>query len=478
MRNQPQNDRRHPLKITILGVARPGTWLDILCVAATIAATALPVGASAASLSLVGSSTKVCQLTGETDWASGQPTAAHTWSQFGLAGVDLGFPVESHAGPLYFLFGDAFPINHPPGSPPSLPADDALGWTARTAVPDATTCLDLQLATTAPQSFAHPTVTPAIQQGSFNVPSGGVYLNKTLYGFFWTDHCVFPSFLTPNPAAPLTRPAPSALCAEIPANNSVGRSVLARAMPTDPVAFHGPGLITKIEPQMPSGFVYVSAAAEAAVVVGLLDKSAVKMRAIPVFGAARYRASIPYLAMAPEATFDDPTTWMFFAGRVGTTPIWFTRKEWESAHAANGGWAPPLGAEIYDATQMGERRVGEHSVTWNAALRAWLLVYNCGIDVIEARTAPEPWGPWSAPTVILSPTHDPSVVCTLIMSPSGCPGHRSGVGGAFYASFVMNRFTQDVTAGGANKRATIYWLVSTWNPYNVVVMQSTLELVP
>ena len=26
------------------------------------------------------------------------------------------------------------------------------------------------------------------------------------------------------------------------------------------------------------------------------------------------------------------------------------------------------------------------------------------------------------------------------------------------------------------KRATIYWLLSTWNPYTVIVMQSTLEL--
>jgi hypothetical protein len=222
----------------------------------------------------------------------------------------------------------------------------------------------------------------------------------------------------------------------------------------------------------------VSAASEAVSIVkgDLLDKSGVRVRAIPVFGAARYRASIPYLAMAPAATFDDPTTWVFFAGRVGRDPIWITRKEWESAHAANGGWAPPLGAEIYDATNTADRCVGEHSVTWNAPLHAWLLVYNCGIDGIEARTAPEPWGPWSAPIVILSKAHDPGVVCTLIMSASGCPGHPNGVAGGFYASFVMNRFTQDATAGGPNKRATIYWLVSTWDPYNIVVMQSTLEM--
>jgi hypothetical protein len=44
-------------------------------------------------------------------------------------------------------------------------------------------------------------------------------------------------------------------------------------------------------------------------------------------------------------------------------------------------------------------------VTWNAPLDALPLVYNCGIERIEARVAHELWGPWSAPIVLLS-THD------------------------------------------------------------------------
>jgi len=39
----------------------------------------LPIDADAVTLSLVGSSTKVCQFTGETDWATNQPTAAQTF---------------------------------------------------------------------------------------------------------------------------------------------------------------------------------------------------------------------------------------------------------------------------------------------------------------------------------------------------------------------------------------------------------------
>lgn len=125
------------------------------------------IDAKAATLSLVGSSTKICQLIGDTDWATGAPTAARTFTIFGLAGVDLGFPVESGAspvttsgvgpaGPLYFLFGNSAPSGHAPGN--TVPPDDALGFADRTALPDNTTCLNLQLAVSAPKTFAHPTV--------------------------------------------------------------------------------------------------------------------------------------------------------------------------------------------------------------------------------------------------------------------------------------------------------------------------------
>ena len=149
--NHAHNGRHHPKN-----TARPGIGL-VLAVFAMVAGH--PSDADAAAPSLVGSSTKICQLTGDTDWSTNQPTAARTLSQFGLDAVDLGFPVDSGNGPLYFLFGDALPVTH---GVSSVPPDDALGWTTRTATPDPTTCLGLQLAASAPQIFAHPTVTPAI----------------------------------------------------------------------------------------------------------------------------------------------------------------------------------------------------------------------------------------------------------------------------------------------------------------------------
>lgn len=452
-----------------------------------------PTGANAATLSILGKSTKVCQLTGNVDWATNQPTAARTDTRFGMQAVDLGFPVDSGTGPLYFLFGDARPSTT--GAP--IPPDDALGVTLRKKAPDSETCLDLNLVSSAPGSFAHPTVQPSILQGSFNVPTGGAFVGNEFYAFFWTDHCVAAQPLAPLPDTPLKHalPAgPNAACPEIPLFNSIGRSVIARAAPVGSATFDqihiGTNPFLKTLATMPNGFVYVSAA-QTAPTISISISIVPKPPAVPVFGVARYRASIPYLAMAPHDTFGDPDTWSFYAGTVAGQPQWVTRAQWDSGHDASGNWTPPAGAELYADNPfegLDERCVGEHSVTWNAALHTWLLVYVCGPYHVEARTAPHPWGPWSEPTNLLRYT-DPNVTCNLIMplSGAGCSGLASywanpqpGIvqPGFFYAPFVMARYTEDMTPVGqtATRQAKIYWLLSTWNPYQVVVMTSTLQM--
>jgi hypothetical protein len=42
----------------------------------------------------------------------------------------------------------------------------------------------------------------------------------------------------------------------------------------------------------------------------------------------------------------------------------------------------------------------------------------------------------------------------------------------------MARYTQDTTPSGVKglRQAQVYWLLSTWNPYRVVVMTSTLRM--
>jgi hypothetical protein len=450
------------------------------------------VEADAATLTRVRPSKRVCQVIGEKDWISGELTAAKTISNFGLIAVDLGFPVDSGPGPLYFLFGDAVPSGHLPLLD-TVPPDDALGWTTRSGsdAPDPTTCLDLQLATSAPHEFAHPTVHPAIQQGSFNVPTGGVFLDEKLYAFFWTDHCAVFRPLTTDPPSPLSLPPAYAGCPETADSNSIGRSVIAEVTPPEVTDFRRPDHPGHPAPlrQMPSGFVYVSASEKPVDMPPGLTDANLPHGGIAVFGAPRYRASIPYLAIAPRETFSDPDTWFFMHGRDDGNISWFTRGQWELGYDRQLQWVPPSGAEIFEGLPVSERCVGEHSVTWNAPLQVWLLLYNCGPETrtIEARFAPEPWGPWSPPTVVLS-AKDPDVTCMLIMDDTQCASTvpprlnywpLTNPKGIFYAPFALNRFTTDERVeAGQPKRATIYWLLSTFNPYIVVVMKTMLELQP
>jgi hypothetical protein len=427
------------------------------------------------TFALDGTSHKICQLNGENDWESGSPTAAQTLTNYGMIGADLAAPVDTGGSTLYFLFGDTMPWGHLLGD--VVPPDDSVGTSTLTTTPASATCLGLQIATatsSTPVTPQPPTVSPAIDQGSFNVPSGGVYVNGTLYEFFWTNHC----FVKPLP--PLSSPSdpldPSP-CPGDPSLSSIGISVLGQWTDASDVKFNQL-TVDGTAVTMPSGFVYVNAV-DATHAPNLAPSS--QQLGVFITGVPRYRASVPYLAYSTAANLSDPSQWKFFSGLTGNTPNWIPRTAWESKLNSAGRWMPPSGAEIYNPTTS-EECVGEHSLSWNAPLNAWLLLYGC-LESIEARYAPAPWGPWSDPIVLLSPTHDPSIYCTLIMSPTGCPPGLANfwttpVQGALYAPFVMSRFTQDASLPEVPtvRGATIYWLVSTFNPYVVVVMQSTLQL--
>ena len=462
------------------------------------------VRASDATFTLVGASEKICQLNGDTDWKTGSPTAAQTLTKSGMFAADLGTPIDTGdtadtaGSTLYFLFGDTWP-SFPPPPVGVKPPNNSVGTSTLTTTPASNTCLgknpDFQIATapsTTSPTFAPPVVTPTIDQGSFNVPSGGVYANSSLYVFFWTNHCDSPSKLDPSQSDPLKPPkathgmdgAPD--CSEKANLNSIGISVLGQSAGTSDVTFTTPTGVT-----MPSGFVYVNAV-DATHKPNLAPKD--QQLGVFITGVPRYRASVPYLAYSSTANLANPSSWMFFNGLVGGAPNWITYTTWESFHMGRF-WVPPSsGAQLYNATTS-EQCIGEHSLSCNAPLDAWLLLYNCKGHGIEARYARAPLGPWSDPIVLLSPTHDPWINCTLIMTSGGCgtltnyqPLEPDGsyTPGGLYAPFVLSRFTEDASphcyphkdkpVGLLVGCTTIYWLVSTWNPYLVVVMKSTLMM--
>ena len=139
-------------------------------------------------------------------------------------------------------------------------------------------------------------------------------------------------------------------------------------------------------------------------------------------------------------------------------------------------WKPGPDKQIYTPVIAAGNNVGEFSITWNEPLRMWLLMY----DSVAVRVAQAPWGPWSAPTAILGPADHPG--CNLHMIPDGCGNRRNYwpkkangkfVPGGFYATYVLNRYTRAAEGG---RGATIYWTMSNWNPYQVYIMKTTIEL--
>ncbi len=423
-----------------------------------------------------GSTQKICQLLGDVDWQTGQPTAARTLTNFGLDAADLGYPVES-PDRLYFLFGDSWPQPRLQPGAGQDPPNDSVGMTQRTTPPTASDgkCLELQVNHDAGK-FTPALITGPVKvdQGSFNVPSGGVSLNDALYVFFWTNHCGGPNKLAPDQQHPLARPAVSndKKCPENDAHNSLGRSVLAQS--TDE------GRTFSQVVSVPSGFVY-----DTAVNTRLQnDIPAAQRLGVFIFGVPRYRASIPYLAYAPAASFADPGTWQFFSGLdANGGPRWVDSAAWLGQPASPAQWTPPGQPELFAAGDA-DRCVGEFSVAWISALAHWLMLYGCAGQGMLARMAPAPWGPWSSPVVLLN--NGPAVQCQLVMSASGCGSRRDYwpskeqngkfEPGAFYAPFVLSRYTTSGTAPAGTRQATIYWLVSTWNPYDVDLMQSTLQV--
>ena len=446
-------------------------WGVVVCVWLACEASASAGSINDAPIALIGAGEKVCQLTGDADWATGAPTAARTMTNFGLAATDLGYPVE-HNGRLFLLFGDTWPAPRP-AQPGQDAPDDAVGVVDRLELPTPEACLGLRInINPGTKSFAPATIEPkgSIRQGLFNVPSGGVSVGEGLFAFFWTNHCVRPNPLQPSPDDPLARPAPTQTCPETDAASSIGTSVLARSADAGH-SFH-------VAAMMPIGFVYATA-------VNSLDLAGLpndQRKGIYVFGAPRYRASLPYLALAPVESFANPPNWKFFIGRdAAGSPLWVSYDEWMRGAPGHGeGWNAAGSAEIVSVERPEGRCIGEFSVTWNAPLRAWLMLYQCHGQV-WARQASAPWGPWSRPTSLLDARQQ---MCSLLMAPDGCGGrrdfwpndHREGrfMAGGLYAPYVLNRYTR--AAEGIAQGATIYWLVSTWNPYQVVVMRSTLRL--
>ena len=94
------------------------------------------------------------------------------------------------------------------------------------------------------------------------------------------------------------------------------------------------------------------------------------------------------------------------------------------------------------------------------------------------RTADNPWGPWSDTQILFQPWDDNGYChfmhcswklkkCDNVQDPN-----RDNVFGGEYGPYEYREL-----ATGSNNMTTIYFNMSTWNPYTVELMKATLQRV-
>ncbi len=124
---------------------------------------------------------------------------------------------------------------------------------------------------------------------------------------------------------------------------------------------------------------------------------------------------------------------------------------------------------------IGVGSVGELSVRWNPLLGAWICLHNAdwpadraSVGGVVMHWAEHPWGPWSAGSVAFSVNdglgkfmHLPNVDHTQ----EGFGIDRSAELGGMYGPYQIPHYAQPANGG-----VQIYFTMSAWNPYQVMLM--------
>lgn len=379
-----------------------------------------PVSAASTAVLVSSPATKITQLVGDYDAERQTPTANQTGTRYGLTGTDLGIPFR-HKDRLYLLFGDSHGRRE----------GDAIAST-RSTNPD--NGFDLEFLHD-PGGVYRPLYIPGISQGLFEVPVAGISLDNRMYVYHTTDATLRNGL------------------------QNMGRSVLA-ASDDDGQTFK---LLYSLSRRY---FINVSVTrVEPAAWSGLPRRAPDERGAgLLLFGSGEYRRSSVYLAYQPAAQIADRAGIRYYVGVDGAgDPLWGTQEE----------AAQPL---------FSQPCVGELSVSYNQFIRKWIMLYNCDTRQrrgINVRTADRPWGPWSEPQVLFDPWRDGGYCRFIHVSwlYDRCDnvhdeGMENGWGGE-YGPYQFPEF-----ARGDASSTTIYFTMSTWNPYTVVLMKASLRLAP
>ena len=452
----------------------PKTALTLAGVVVAATAIVAAVAWSRLAGSQIFISQKVCQVTGEVDKQSGQSTR-NTGKRFGITGSDLGYPVP-YLDRLLFIFGDTR-SNDPDVFSPDDPGYDSLAEGPLRADVERDGCVTLNFFTEQPGTFRAVQFAAQGQQprklGRFEVPAAGFANGPVLFAFFHLrDHA--PGCRRIDDGCALGEPQPGG-------QTRLGRSTDGGR------TFDDVALVSKAKFQFA-----VPVVAEAKDVPGLPSHFTGPVVLIWASGKEDYmfRHSYPFFAAAPLSTVGSMSSWRYFR-RLGADgkPDW--REHEEEALPV-----PPFGDPLHDRDpNFGpgyHQCLGEFSAGWVEDWHKWMMLYACGggpdynrnnVRGIHLRISDTPWGPWSEPRVIFLPGE---AYCKFMHSKNPCPAGSPNPGddssqeldadnrprgeqvwGGEYAPILIPSYTKvdgDTTS--------LYWLLSTWNPYQVVLMRT------
>jgi len=318
-----------------------------------------------------------------------------------------------HNGRTYLLFGDT---------------DGARGGDAIAYVTESSTTEGIKLNFLQDENGVYqPVFIPGISQGGFEVPMAGASVAGKMYLYHTTDSSQ---------------------------SSLMGRSVVA-------VSEDDGATFNYLYDLSVKHFINVSIVEmERAAWKGLPHKKGMSL--LMLFGSGHYRKSDVRLAYQPADKIESASSICYFQGLDDQgLPGWSCR-------------------EVDAVPLFDQPCVGELSVTFNRFVGKWIMLYNCGTErqVINLRTADFPWGPWSDPQVIFDAQRDGGFCRFIHLSREieNCdnledPG-RQNESGDPYGPYQF----EDLATGDKNS-TTIYFTMSTWNPYTVVLMKTTLTLV-
>lgn len=361
-----------------------------------------------------GSTVKVEQLIGDVDKQTKLPTYNQSFSRYAVLGTDLGNSFE-HNGKTYFLFGD------------TVGGD----WGDVIAVsesrdPEGPLALDFLTDAEGRVLKIEPNGVP---MHGFEVPVAGVSLNGFMYVAVKTNYSRSP-------------PEYTVLLTRFDEGTRVFRVV--REMS-----------------RLPGGrFVTFTMRLAPPDLKGLPEVGP----HVLIFGSGDYRRSNAYLAAVPAASFESGEGTRYFAGMNDGSPRW-------------------TDVEADAAPIIEHPTIGDLSVTYVPEIGLWLALYD-GLSPrgVVLRYAPQPWGPWSAPEILWDGSRDGGygdfIHTPFRTKDDGLAGPVATVGadplrvgGGIYAPYIIEPFTRV-----EGDRLTLHYVLSTWNPYVVIRLRSTLAI--